>query len=168
MHSLPPLNAAASSDPFLPLLAFTLLLTVGAALVLRRLRFPALPGYFLCGFLLARTGLVDLSVGSEAAELLTHMGDVGVVLLMFGIGTECSLQELVHLRKHGLRAGLQQIIITAVCFSTAALLCGLGWSSLLWGLIGAVSSTAVGVKMFEDGGKAGHPAARREFALLPT
>ncbi len=160
MHSLSTLHAAASGDPFLPLLAFTLLLTVGAALVLRRLRFPALPGYFLCGFLLARTGLVDLSAGSKASELLTHMGDVGVVLLMFGIGTECSLHELMHLRKNGLRAGLLQITATVIVFSTAALICGHGWSSLLWGMVGAVSSTAVGVKMFEDGGKAGHPAAR--------
>ncbi len=154
------LHAAASGDPFLPLLAFTLLLTVGAALVLRRLKFPALPGYFLCGFLLARTGLVDLSAGSEAAALLTHMGDVGVVLLMFGIGTECSLHELKHLSRNGLRAGLLQITFTVIVFSAAALLCGQGWSSLLWGMIGAVSSTAVGVKVFEDSGRAGHPAAR--------
>ena len=160
MHPLLTPYAAASADPFLPLLALTLLLTVGAALLLRRLKFPALPGYFLCGFLLARTGLIDLSAGSRAAELLTQMGDVGVVLLMFGIGTECSLHELKHLRKNGLRAGLTQILITVIIFAAAALICGQGWGSLLWGMIGAVSSTAVGVKMFEDAGKAGHPAAR--------
>ena len=160
MPSYPPHYAAAAADPFLPLLAFTLLLTVGAALVLRRLKFPALPGYFLCGFLLARTGLVDLADGSGAADLLTRMGDVGVVLLMFSIGTECSLHELKQLRKNGLRAGLLQIVLTALAFGLVALLCGQGWGSLLWGMIGAVSSTAVGVKMFEDGGKAGHPAAR--------
>ena len=160
MHFLPRYYATASADPFLPLLAFTLLLTVGAALLLRRFHFPALPGYFLCGFLLARTGLVELSAGSKAAELLTSMGDVGVVLLMFGIGTECSLHELKLLRKNGLRAGLAQVLLTGLAFALGALVCGQGWSSLLWGMIGAVSSTAVGVRMFEDGGEAGHPAAR--------
>jgi CPA2 family monovalent cation:H+ antiporter-2 len=155
---LPP--AAATSDPLLPVLALTLLLTVGIALLLKRLRLPALPGYFLCGFLLARTHLLDLSPGSNAEKMLMNLGNVGVVLLLFGIGVECSVQELRQLRKHGLRIGLLQVGLTSLLFTGVALVCGQGWASILWGIIGAVSSTAVGVKLFEDSGIPGHTGAR--------
>jgi monovalent cation:H+ antiporter-2, CPA2 family len=160
------LAAASANDRFLPLLALTLLLTVGAALALRRIRLPALPGFFLCGFILARTGLIDLSPGSASANLLVAMGDVGVVLLMFGIGTECSLHELAQLRQRGLRAGLLQIGLTTGVFAAVALACGQpAGSVLLWGLIGAVSSTAVGVRLFDDCGAPGHPAARTVLGI---
>ena len=154
------LLAAAAADPFLPILALTLLLTVGVALLLKRFRLPALPGLFLCGFVLARSGLLDLSPGSEAAAMLANLGNVGVVLLMFTIGTECSVHELRLLRKHGLRMGGLQMLFTTLLFGLAALLCGQGWLSLLWGVLGAVSSTAVSVKLFEDSGMPGHPGAR--------
>jgi CPA2 family monovalent cation:H+ antiporter-2 len=157
--------AAANADPLLPVLALTLLLTVGIALLLKRLRLPALPGFFLCGFLLARSHLLDLSPGSPAASMLTALGDVGVVLLMFSIGTECSLHELKLLRKNGLAAGAWQMILTWAFFSGIALLLGQGWTSLLWGVIGAVSSTAVGLKMFEDMGENGQTGARLALGI---
>lgn len=163
--SIDPVIAAGSADPFLPVLAFTLLLTVGAALLLRRLKLPALPGYFLCGFLLARTGLIDLSEGSPGADLLVRMGDVGVVLLMFTIGTECSLHELKMLRRSGLKAGMLQIIFTSCAFAVIAVCLGQGTGALMWGLIGAISSTAVSVRLFEDCGAAGHPAARLSLGV---
>lgn len=157
---MPAVFSAASADPLLPVLALTLLLTVGTALLLKKFRLPALPGFFLCGFLLARTGLFDLTPGSRGASLLTTLGDMGVTLLMFTIGTECSLHELRQLRKNGLSAGAWQVLLTGVLFSLAAVILGQGWVSLLWGVIGAVSSTAVGIRMFEDAGVAGHPGAR--------
>jgi len=157
---LRPVTAAATADPLLPVLALTLLLTVGMALLLKRLRLPALPGYFLCGFLLARTNVIDLSPGSAAEKMLMNLGNVGVVLLLFTIGVECSVQELKHLKKQGLRAGLLQMGLTTLLFTGLALACGQGWVSLLWGVIGAVSSTAVGVKLFEDSGITGHPGSR--------
>lgn len=167
MSPIPPLVAAASNE-FLPLLALTLLLTVGVALLLRRLRFPALPGFFLCGYLLSRTGTIDLAEGSQAASLLIQMGDVGVLLLMFSIGTECSLHELRLLRANGLKSGAYQVILTTLCFTFVAWVCGQGAASLIWGLIAAISSTAVGIKLFEDSGHAGHPGARQALGIALT
>lgn len=157
--------AAATADPLLPVLALTLLLTVGTALLLKKMKLPALPGYFLCGFLLARTQLLDLSPGSDGARMLTTLGDVGVVLLMFTIGTECSQHELKQLKKNGLAAGLWQLLLTWAVFSGVALLFGQGWISLLWGVIGAVSSTAVGLKMFEEIGDSGQGGARLALGI---
>lgn len=158
--------ASNTHERFLPLLGLTLLLTVGAALVLRRVQLPALAGFFLSGFVLARTGFIDLSEGSASANLLVAMGDVGVVLLMFSIGADCSLHELKQLRKRGLRAGLWQVGISVAVFGMAAW--GFGQpagSALLLGLIAAISSTAVGVRLFEDCGAPGHPAARTVLGI---
>ena len=94
------------------------------------------------------------------------MGDVGVILLMFTIGTECSGHELKMLRKNGLRAGLLQMIFTVAAFTCVALAAGQSTgASVMWGLIGAVSSTAVGVKLFEDCGIPGHAASRLSLGI---
>jgi monovalent cation:H+ antiporter-2, CPA2 family len=160
------LASSSANDRFLPLLALTLLLTVGVALILRRLRLPALPGFFICGFILARTGLIDLSEGSTSADLLVAMGDVGVVLLMFSIGAECSLHELKQLKQRGLKAGLLQVGLTTCVFAAGVLIFGLPLSSaLLLGLIATVSSTAVGVRLFDDCGVPGHPASRTVLGI---
>lgn len=163
-----PLFFSAAANQFLPLLALALLLAVGIALVLRRLRIPALPGYFLCGFVLARSGGVDLSEGSAAAELLLQMADVGVLLLMFGIGAECSEHELKHLRKSGLKSGGLQVLLSFGVFGSAAWMLGAGNGWAIWGLIGAISSTAVGIKLFEDTGFAGHAGSRQALGIALT
>ena len=99
--------AAGGGGQFMPLLALTLLATVLLTLLLRRFRLPALPGYFLCGFLLARLSPVPMGEGTEAAALLGEMADVGILLLMFTVGAECSRHELQQLRKRGVRAAAE-------------------------------------------------------------
>ena len=155
------LAAGPASDPFLPVLALTLLMTVGAALLLRKFRLPALPGYFLCGFLLAQSGIVPLGPDTSGRELLVRMGDLGVILLMFSIGIECSAHELRMLRKHGLAAGIYQMALSTVFFAAVAWTCGVrGGICLLWGMLGALSSTAVSLRLLHDVDRGEGPAAR--------
>ncbi len=150
-----------AEDRFLLVLTLALLLAVGTSLLLGKLKLPPLPGYFLCGVLLAVSGLVELKAGSPAAELLSQMGNVGIILLMFTIGVESSLHELVQLRRTGLVAGLAQLGLT-----TAAAAAVLGWLGMsgaplaLTAFLAALSSTAVGLKLFADFGLANHPGAR--------
>lgn len=150
-----------AEDRFLLVLTLALLLAVGISLLLGKARLPPLPGYFLCGVLLAVSGLVDLQAGSPAAGLLGQMGNVGIILLMFTIGVESSVHELMQLRRTGLVSGLAQLGLTA---AAAALV--LGWLGMsgaalaLTSFLAAISSTAVGLKLFADFGLGNHPGAR--------
>ena len=158
--------ASAAEDRFLLILTIVLLLAVGISLLLGKAKLPPLPGYFLCGVLLAVSGLVDLQPGSRAADLLAQMGNVGIVLLMFTIGVELSLHELMQLRRTGLVAGLAQLGLT-----TAAAALVLGWLGMtgaalaLTSFLAALSSTAVGLKLFGDYGLGNHPGARMTLGV---
>jgi CPA2 family monovalent cation:H+ antiporter-2 len=162
----PVLAAGGSDDRFMPLLALTLLATVLCTLLLRRFRLPALPGYFLCGFLLARLSPLSLSPGTEAAESLQRMADVGILLLMFTVGAEGSRHELKMMRRNGLAAGLWQMGLTGGLAGLTAL--AAGWSALASATAGVavgLSSTAVGVKLFDDAGIREHPGARLTLGI---
>ena len=155
-----------AEDQFLLVLTLALLLAVGTSLLLGKLKLPPLPGYFLCGLLLAVSGLVNLTAGSPAADLLGQMGNVGIILLMFTIGLESSLHELMQLRRTGLVAGLAQLGLT-----TAVAAVVLGWLGMsgaalaLSSFLVALSSTAVGLKLFQDFGLANHPGARMTLGV---
>ena len=115
----------AAEDQFLSILALALLLVVGTSLLLGKLKLPPLPGYFLCGVLLAVSGLVDLHAGAPATVLLSQMGNVGIILLMFTIGLESSLHELMQLRRTGLFAGSVQLGLTSLVGAIALSFLGL-------------------------------------------
>lgn len=158
--------AAGGGGQFMPLLALTLLATVLLTLLLRRFRLPALPGYFLCGFLLARLSPIPMGEGTEAAELLGEMADVGILLLMFTVGAECSKHELQQLRKRGLGAGLWQVGLTGGLVAALALTCGLSaGAAVTAGMAAALSSTAVGVRLFDDTGIPDHPGAKLTLGI---
>ena len=166
LHSGILASGGAHDDRFLPVLAFALLLTVGLSLVLGRARIPVLPGYFACGMLLAASGAADLAPGSPATRLLEQMGGVGIILLMFTIGVECSFAELSHLRRTGLRAGLVQLVFTAVAALPFLVWAGLSGTGLvISAFLVALSSTAVGLKLFQDMGMANHPGARLTLGI---
>ena len=150
-----------AEDRFLVLLTLALLLAVGTSLLLGKLKLPPLPGYLLSGILLAVSGWVDLRAGAPAATLLSQMGNVGIILLMFTIGVESSLHELMQLRRTGLVAGLAQLSLTSAAAALVLSWLGLSGTALvLTSFLAALSSTAVGLKLFQDFGLANHPGAR--------
>src|SRR5215216_7686234 len=95
--------------------------TVGG-LIAQRLGLPALIGYILAGLVIGPNtpGLVaDL----DRVQLLANLG---VALLMFGLGVEFSLSEVFRVRRAALLGGAIQIPLTVV-LGTAAGLAG-GWT----------------------------------------
>jgi CPA2 family monovalent cation:H+ antiporter-2 len=135
--------------------AFGLALLLGVLAV--RLRLPALVGYLLAGVAIgpATPGFVaDLQLSSQLAE-------IGVMLLMFGVGLHFSLDDLLAVRRIALPGALAQI--------AAATLMGLGvswlwgWNlaaGLVFGLALSVASTVVLLKALEARGALETPNGR--------
>ena len=131
----------------------TLAVALGLALVLgfvaARLRLPALVGYLLAGVIIGpfTPGFVaDSNIAGQLAE-------IGVMLLMFGVGLHFSLQDLLAVRRIALPGALVQIV--AATLMGAALATWWGWSlgaALVFGLSLSVASTVVLLRALEHMG----------------
>ena len=131
----------------------TLAAGFGLALVLgfvaARLKLPALVGYLLAGIAIgpATPGFV------ADAEIASQLSEVGVMLLMFGVGLHFSIDDLLAVRKVALPgAVVQMVVATALGAGIASLW---GWSlgsALVFGISLSVASTVVLLKALEARG----------------
>ncbi|MCC6710170.1 MAG: cation:proton antiporter [Gammaproteobacteria bacterium] len=136
-----------------PSLIVTIAASLGLALVLgfiaARLRVPVLVGYMLAGFLLG-----PASPGFVANVELSHeLADVGVILLMFGVGLHFSVEELFAVRGIALPGALLEMFLISSLGTAVA--SSWGWSfgaGLVFGLCLSVASTVVLVRALERAG----------------
>ncbi len=161
------LAAAEGLPPLFTLLALMLTAVVGVSLLLLRLQQSLLAGYFLCGVLLANSGVLDLLGGGETEASITQMSEFGVMLLMFTLGLEFSLGELRYLRRQAFAGGGWQMGACIALTGTAAwAFTDLPWAGIvLLAVALAMSSTAVSLKSFQDLGLESSPGARMALAV---
>jgi CPA2 family monovalent cation:H+ antiporter-2 len=124
--------------------AFGLSLVLG--LIAVRLRLPALVGYLVAGVLIgpATPGFVaDAGLAHELAE-------IGVMLLMFGVGLHFSLDDLAAVKRIALPGAVVQIACATALGMAAAAAWGWGWGAgLVFGLSLSVASTVVLLRALE-------------------
>src|SRR5256712_1024332 len=127
-----------------------------------RLRLPAVVGFLVAGALLGPYGL-DVVDNVARVEVFA---EVGVVLLLFTIGVEFSLGQLRSLRTVA-GAGLIQMGSAIVLSALAAIAFGLPLNQgVFWGLLAAMSSTAVVLKMVTERGETNSPHGRLIIGIL--
>lgn len=126
--------------------AFGLALVLGLLAV--RVRLPALVGYLLAGVLIGpfTPGFVaDTGIAAELAE-------IGVMLLMFGVGLHFSLDDLLAVRAIAVPGAVLQIVVATALGAGLATAWGWGWGgALVFGLALSVASTVVLLRALEDG-----------------
>jgi CPA2 family monovalent cation:H+ antiporter-2 len=140
-------------DHSIPLIT-TVAAGLGLALVLgfvaARLRLPALVGYLLAGVAIGpfTPGFVaDTKLASELAE-------IGVMLLMFGVGLHFSLGDLLAVRRIAVPGAVVQIVAATAMGAVVAV--WWGWSpaaALVFGLALSVASTVVLLRALESLGQ---------------
>jgi len=135
----------------------TLISTIAAGLglalimgfIAARLKLPVLVGYLTAGMIIgpATPGFVaDVELSSQLAE-------IGVMLLMFGVGLHFSLDDLLAVRRIALPGAIVQITVATVLGIAAS--ATWGWSlaaGLVFGLALSVASTVVLLKALEHRG----------------
>lgn len=128
-------------------LGVAFLLGLGAVL----LRLPPLVGFLAAGFALGASGIDDLPLVDEAADL-------GVTLLLFGIGLKLDVRTLIR-KEIWLTNGTHMLVSTALGIGFLAVLAPLGIGMLAdsdpgtWAMIGfglSFSSTVFVVKVLDD------------------
>jgi len=155
-------------------LALTLLYLLAAVLgvvACRSLRLPPMMGYLAAGILIGPHALA-LTHNSEGVR---HLGEFGVVFLMFTIGLEFSLPKLRAMRRLVFGLGLLQVVCCMAAFTGGLLLLAhwlggvwyMGWQSAL-ALSGtlAMSSTAIVVKLLAERAELDSEHGRRVLGIL--
>jgi CPA2 family monovalent cation:H+ antiporter-2 len=112
-----------------------------------KLRLPALVGYLLAGVIIG-----PFTPGFVAdAEIAAQLAEIGVMLLMFGVGLHFSLDDLLSVRKIALPGAVVQMVVATVMGMGLALWWGWGWgSALVFGVSLSVASTVVLLRALES------------------
>ncbi|WP_309668300.1 cation:proton antiporter [Tabrizicola sp.] len=133
--------------PLITTMATGLALAFVLGLLAHRLKLPLIAGYLAAGVMIGpfTPGYVaDQKIAAELAE-------IGVILLMFGVGLHFSLRELMAVRRIAVPGAVGQISV-ATAFGA-----GLGWllgwglgAGLIFGLALSVASTVVLLRALQD------------------
>ena len=131
----------------------TIAVSFGLAMVLglvaARLRMPPMIGYLLAGVLIgpATPGFV------ADVELARQLAEIGVMLLMFGVGLHFSLEDLLEVRRIAIPGALLQMTVATALGVGIALFWGweLG-AAIVMGLALSVASTVVLLRALEPRG----------------
>lgn len=132
-------------------------LCVAVAAALHRLRLPPVVAFLLTG---AFVGPHSLGLVKHE-EVVVELAEVGVVVLLFTVGIEISVGQLVRLRRAIAIGGSMQIGITVVLGAAVAMVLGLPWNQAVFlGFLLSLSSTAAITKILGDQGEFSAPHGR--------
>ena len=114
------------------------------------LKIPSLLGFLFTG-IIAGPDVLKLT---QTQTDISLFAEIGIVFLLFSIGLEFSLKDLLKAKKLVLLSGILQLLITslATCFMLGLLDVGLK-EALLLGLLVSFSSTAIVLKVLQDKGR---------------
>src|SRR4029078_12634250 len=129
------------------LLAIGFVLALLFGLLANMLRISPLVGYLLAG--IAVGPLTPGFVGDSG--LASQLAEIGVILLMFGVGLHFSIKDLLAVKRVAVPGAVAQMLVASILGTGLGLL--LGWSlgsSLLFGLALSVASTVVLLRALED------------------
>ena len=138
-------------------------LAIPVAALAHRLRAPTLVGFLLVGVAIGPHGAAFVPDPDAVAAL----AEIGVVLLLFEIGLELSLSQVLGWRASILVAGGLQVFGVVGLAAAAGPLLGLPvGQSLFYGALAALSSTAIVGKTLADRGELDAPHGREALAVL--
>jgi CPA2 family monovalent cation:H+ antiporter-2 len=140
-------------------LILTLAVGLGVALLLgyitHRIGLSPIVGYLLAGTLVGPNtpgGALDAGIAEQLAE-------VGVILLMFGVGLQFHLDELLAVRRVAIPGAIAQSAVATALGALLALSFGWGWpAGIVFGIALSVASTVVLIRVLADANALHTPA----------
>ena len=139
------------------------LLSIAVLFLCHRLRIPAIVGFLITGVLAGPYGLQLVGKVHEV-EILA---EIGVVLLLFTIGLEFSLKELLRIKRAVFLGGLLQVVLTiGVTFVIARVFGQAFGESIFFGFLVSLSSTAIVLKLLQEKAEVDSPHGRTSLAIL--
>jgi CPA2 family monovalent cation:H+ antiporter-2 len=133
--------------PLIATIAIGLALAFVFGLLAQRLRLPPIVGYLLAGVVVG-----PFTPGFVADQkLAVELAEIGVILLMFGVGLHFSLKDLLSVRVIAIPGAIGQIAVATLLGMGLAWF--LGWSfgaGIIFGLALSVASTVVLLRALQE------------------
>jgi len=135
---------------FLEELLIVLAVTISIVFLSQKLRVPAIVGFLLAGLVIGPGGL-GLITSVDQVETLA---DIGLVLLLFIIGIEFSLESFLTMQRRIIWAGFLQVFTTILVVLAIALSLGVPPGvGVFYGFLVTMSSTAIVLRIYNDRGE---------------
>lgn len=131
--------------------------------IFQKLRFGSVLGYLIAGMIVGPFGLGFI----PDSQSVSHLAELGVVILLFMIGLEIQPSKLWSMRKHLFGLGGIQILLTTLVFATFGF--GLGFdvaSSISLGFALSLSSTAYALQTLNERNEFNTEFGRASFSIL--
>jgi CPA2 family monovalent cation:H+ antiporter-2 len=132
-------------------------------------------GFLIAGVALGPHGLGRLAGDHPWIHYITFdnpergepLAELGIIMLLFLLGLELSLQRFWQLRRYVLGVGLAQVIVTTLAIGfTVRFSGGVPPSGLVLGLCLALSSTAIVMQLLTEQHRVAHPIGRIALSVL--
>ena len=152
------------SDPnFLRELVIVLTATIAIVFVFQKLRLPNIVGFLLTGVIIGPHGFQLI----QSVDQVETLAEIGVVLLLFTIGLEFSLETILSVQRRVVWAGLLQVVLTILVVLAVACLLGASVEvGLFYGFLVSLSSTAIVLRIYHDRGEINSLQGRLASGLL--
>lgn len=139
-------------------------LSIGVLLICHRLKLPAVVGFLVTGVLCGPHGLGLVRGVEDVQDLAT----IGIVLLLFTVGMEFSIKNIVRYKTYFFGGGMLQVFATV--FATVAIAKGLldrTWGEAIFiGFLVSLSSTAIVLRVLDDRAETDSPHGRLILGVL--
>jgi monovalent cation:proton antiporter-2 (CPA2) family protein len=143
------------------------LVFIGSSLILvpifQKLRFGSVLGYLMAGIVVGPYALKLI----QDAHSVSHLAELGVILLLFVIGLEIQPRKLWSMRRQLFGLGGLQILVCTLVFSAIAYAFGLTpIASAVVGFSLSLSSTAFAMQTLAERNQLNTPFGQSSFAIL--
>lgn len=128
-----------------------------------KINIPPILGFLITGVLCGPYGLGLV----QAVNQVEMVAEIGVVLLMFSIGMEMSLSELIRLRKPVFVGGTLQVVLTVILFALLGHIMVERWGTDVFaGFVISLSSTAIVLSVLQSKAQMDSPHGKGMLGIL--
>lgn len=121
-------------------------LSVAVLFVFHRIKAPTIVGFLITGILAGPQGLGLI----QDVDQVAIIAEIGVILLLFTVGIEVSLKDILKIKKFVLVGGSLQVILTILAVSAILMNSGMPYGeALLIGFLVSLSSTAIVLRIIQ-------------------
>lgn len=138
-------------------------LAVFVLLVCSKFKIPSVLGFLITG-VIAGPDALHLT---QSKDDLSVFAEIGIIFLLFSIGIEFSLKDLIRIRRQVFLGGFIQVAGTTILAALINWFSGIGgMEAIMLGLLFSFSSTAIVLKVLQDIGRVHSPQGRSTMAVL--